>query len=79
MDKRSGNTSGYSADSATVEIQSWRRDQLLRTGFEDELASQLASDPSIDLHTLIELVERGCSPEQALRILAPLENERWGC
>ena len=34
---------------------------------------QLATDPRYDLHALIELVERGCLPEFAVRILAPLE------
>ena len=28
-----------------------------------------------DLHALIELVERGCPPELAVRILAPLDEE----
>jgi hypothetical protein len=27
----------------------------------------------VDVHALIELVERGCRPELAARILAPLE------
>jgi hypothetical protein len=29
-----------------------------------------------DLHVLIELVEHGCPPELAIRILSPLELER---
>jgi hypothetical protein len=53
----------------------WRRDQLVRSGFSDELAGRLASDPEYDLHRLIELVERGCPPELAVRILAPLDGE----
>jgi hypothetical protein len=39
------------------------------------MASQLAADPRYDLHALIELVDRGCSPELAVRILAPLEED----
>jgi hypothetical protein len=35
----------------------------------------LARDPRLDLHTLVELVERGCPPELAARILAPVEEE----
>ena len=35
--------------------------------------TRLARDPRYDLHALIELVERGCPPELAVRILAPLE------
>ncbi len=37
------------------------------------LALRLARDPRYDLHALIELVEHGCPPELALRILAPIE------
>jgi hypothetical protein len=33
----------------------------------------------MDLHALIELVERGCPPELAARILAPLDEERTPC
>jgi hypothetical protein len=48
----------------------------VRTGFEPELAASLAADRAMDLHALIELVERGCPPELAARILAPLDRER---
>ena len=37
---------------------------------------RLARDGRYDLHRLIELVEHGCPPELALRILAPLEEEK---
>ena len=56
-----------------VEIVAWRRDELARAGFPAPLAVRLAADPGYDLHALIELVERGCAPELAVRILAPLE------
>jgi hypothetical protein len=55
------------------EIVSWRRDELVHAGFPLPLAAQLARDPCYDLHALIELVERGCPPDLAVRILAPLE------
>jgi hypothetical protein len=32
-------------------------------------------NPRYDLHALIDLVERGCPPELAVRILTPLEEE----
>ncbi|MGH3031277.1 MAG: hypothetical protein ACRDNE_11045 [Gaiellaceae bacterium] len=57
------------------EIVRWRRRQLTNAGFGLPLASRLAHDPRWDLHALIELVERGCSPELAARILAPSEDE----
>jgi hypothetical protein len=56
-------------------VTSWRRDRLVEAGFALPLASRLAHDRRYDLHALIELVERGCPPEIALRILAPLEHE----
>jgi hypothetical protein len=51
----------------------WRRDQLLAAGFEPAQALELAQDRRYDLHALIELVEDGCPPHLAVRILAPLE------
>jgi hypothetical protein len=54
------------------EIVRWRRTQLTQAGFGPRLASRLARDPRWDLHALLELVERGCSPGLAARILAPL-------
>jgi hypothetical protein len=56
-----------------AEVVRWRRRQLAGAGFGDPLASRLAADPRWDLHVLIELVERGCPPELAARILAPFE------
>jgi hypothetical protein len=55
------------------DMTAWRRTQLLRSGFPVGLAARIAHDGRYDLHLLIELVERGCPPELALRILAPLE------
>jgi hypothetical protein len=54
-------------------VTSWRRDRLVEAGFALPVASKLARDTRYDLHALIELVEDGCPPELALRILAPLE------
>jgi hypothetical protein len=42
-------------------------------GFSPPLAARIAGDPRYDLHALIELAERGCDPELAARILAPVE------
>lgn len=57
------------------ELVRWRRDQLTRSGFALPLAARIAEDGGYDLHALIELVERRCPPELAVRILAPLERE----
>jgi hypothetical protein len=53
----------------------WRRKQLVDSGFPFPLAARLAKDSRYDLHALIELVERGCAPDLAARILAPLDEE----
>jgi hypothetical protein len=53
----------------------WRRDQLGAAGFPLPLAARIAEDARFDAHALIELTERGCAPDVAVRILAPLESE----
>lgn len=58
-----------------VSVTSWRRDRLVEAGFALPVASRLARDSRYDLHALIELVEHGCPPELAPRILAPIGEE----
>ncbi len=55
--------------------EEWRRDQLAAAGVPLLLAARLARDAGYDLHAFIELVEQGCEPELAVRILAPVEGE----
>ena len=55
------------------QIVTWRRDQLAASGFPLPLASRVAWDSRYDIHALIELVERGCPVELAVRIVAPLD------
>ncbi|HKX48710.1 MAG TPA: hypothetical protein VJM06_08585 [Gaiellaceae bacterium] len=55
------------------EVTTWRRDQLAAAGFTLPEARRLARDPRYDLHALLELVDRGCPPRLAVRILAPLD------
>jgi hypothetical protein len=38
----------------------------------------LANDRRFDLHAVLELVDRGCPPELAARILAPLNDSQDG-
>jgi hypothetical protein len=57
------------------EVVRWRREQLVASGFLLSLAIRLATDERYDLHALIELTERGCPPDLAVGILAPLEGE----
>ena len=60
-------------DAAADEVAHWRRERLTRSGFSLPLAANIADDSRYDLHALIQLVERGCRPDLAVRILAPLE------
>ncbi len=62
-----------SSKRAPDEVVAWRRRQLAASGFAVGLAARLARDARYDLHALIELVERGCPPELAVRIVAPLD------
>jgi hypothetical protein len=62
-----------SVDRDQIDLVAWRRGRLERAGFEPLLADALAGDPRTDVHALLELVDRGCPPELAARILAPLE------
>ena len=54
-------------------VAAWRSGQLARAGFSLPEAERLARDSRYDLHALLQLVDRGCSPELAVRILAPLD------
>ena len=58
---------------AAQDLVRWRREQLSASAFPLRLAARLAKDRRYDLHALIELVERGCPPDLAARILAPLD------
>jgi hypothetical protein len=52
---------------------------LRRAGLDAKPAEALSHESDLDLHALIELVERGCPPELAARILAPLDPESPAC
>jgi hypothetical protein len=56
-------------------VVAWRRRRLLDAGFTDELAGALAGERRVDLHAVLELVERGCPPVLAARILSPADDE----
>lgn len=60
-------------------LAAWREQRLLGAGVDADLAAKLAADCALDLHAMIELIERGCPPMLAARILAPLDHERNPC
>ena len=67
------------AREAAASVVTWRQARLRQAGFDRELTQKLSRDCSMDLHALIELVERGCPPSLAARILAPLGREGRDC
>ncbi|MEP6952475.1 MAG: hypothetical protein ABI950_00275 [Solirubrobacteraceae bacterium] len=73
-------TSQTAPSSPVVE---WRRERLVGAGFATDLAARLAQNRAIDLHAVLELVDRGCPAALAARILAPLEDrggrDEGGC
>jgi hypothetical protein len=56
-------------------VVNWRRRELIHTGFPRPLAARVARDERYDLHELIELVQQGCLPALAVRILTPIDGD----
>lgn len=50
-------------------IERWRAEELERAGYEPPHAAELATRNDVDLHLAVDLLERGCPVETALRIL----------
>jgi hypothetical protein len=50
-------------------IERWRAEELERGGYEPVHAAELAARNDVDLHLAVDLLERGCPVETALRIL----------
>jgi hypothetical protein len=73
----SGKTSGAVTHIRDVEaletdwagVTGWRLHRLLDAGFPLALGTRLVALPGMDLHALLDLVDRGCPPELAVRIL----------
>lgn len=58
---------GY--DDTEAVVLDWRVETLRRAGFDADAALDLAFTKHVDLHDAVGLVERGCPPLTALRIL----------
>ncbi|GAB3270869.1 hypothetical protein GCM10027449_06180 [Sinomonas notoginsengisoli] len=54
-------------------IVAWRARLLREAGFTATLAARMASSRGVDIHELLNLVDRGCPPELAVRIAGPLD------
>ena len=69
-------THGCRSLGSPADVTEWRKCRLLDAGFPAPLAASLAADPAVDVHALLQLVDRGCPPELAARILSPLPGLR---
>ena len=69
-----GATAAASAPVPRSDVEAWRLRRLVDAGFPLPLALQLAATPGVDLHALLALVDRGCPPELAARILSPVDD-----
>jgi hypothetical protein len=49
-------------------VRRWRFDELVRAGYEDEDAIELAFHLDVDLHLATNLLRRGCPSGTAVRI-----------
>jgi hypothetical protein len=58
----------------TTDVEAWRLRRLVEAGLPLPLALELAATPGVDLHALLALLDRGCPPELAARILAPIDD-----
>ena len=56
-----------------ADVLLWRSEVLRQAGCEDALAWDVAAAGDVDLHDLLNLIDRGCPPHLAARILAPLD------
>ena len=54
-------------------LLAWRTQRLEGAGFERVSAADIAKHRGFDLHALISLIDQGCRPELAARIMHPLE------
>ncbi len=58
-----------------TDARTWRRCRLVEAGFSETLADAVAGEPAFDLHVLLQLLDRGCPPDLAVRIGAPLAED----
>ncbi|WP_427130505.1 hypothetical protein [Pseudarthrobacter sp. S9] len=53
-------------------VVAWRARLLREAGFPATLAARMAASRGVDIHELLNLVDRGCPPELAVRIAGPM-------
>jgi hypothetical protein len=57
------------------DLVAWRVSRLLAAGFSEHEALVLVRSGGLDLHAVLELIDRGCPPWLAARITASLDCE----
>src|SRR3954454_22045124 len=57
------------------DVMVWRYDRLTAVGFDRGQAVAIAANRGYDLHALLALVGRGCPPQLAARIVAPVDDD----
>jgi hypothetical protein len=50
-------------------VERWRAEELMRAGFDPAAAVEIAACFDVDLHNAVDLLERGCPTDLAVRIL----------
>jgi hypothetical protein len=56
-------------ETETERVERWRAEELMRAGFDPAAAVQLAVCLDVDLHSAVDLLERGCPADLAVQIL----------
>ena len=69
--KAARRTSGFTSSDDHDQVTAWRFRRLLDAGLDYPLAEHLAGLPGVDLHELLNLIDRGCPAHLAARILDP--------
>jgi hypothetical protein len=69
--KAAWGTSGSTSYDDHDQVTAWRFRRLLDAGLDYPQAAHLAALPGVDLHELLNLIDRGCPAHLAARILDP--------
>jgi hypothetical protein len=56
-----------------VTMVPWRRSALRHAGFDAPSAAEIARDMRYDIRAVLDLIDQGCPPDLAARIVAPLD------
>lgn len=65
----SGGVDAWLAPTEDERVEAWRLEELLRAGYSLTDATSIAECVDVDLHRAVALLEQGCPPTTAVRIL----------